>query len=103
MSERFFKNLAIWAGRWAQRLGEITLFEALSHPATRSHMEDRRTERYWPSPDLSIEQIEGMFEYGMSMDYSTPFGILHIAPDGGHVPKNQEGGQLFEDRRKVTE
>ena len=93
---KLFRKRAIWSGRLALRLEEVSLFEALVHP--RSHMEDRRTERYWPVADLSLEQIEGMFEYGMAMDYSTPFGILHITPDPEHIPKKGDTN-LFEERR----
>ena len=48
---------------------------------------DRRADRWFPDLDLSIGQIEGMFEYGTSLDYVTPFGILHITPNPKHCVK----------------
>ncbi len=51
---------------------------------------DRRAERWFPDLDLSIGQTEGMFEYGTSLDYVTPFGILHITPDPEHCVKVED-------------
>ena len=42
---------------------------------------DKRSTRTWPWIELSMEQIEGMFLYGQSMEYETPHGVLHIVPD----------------------
>ncbi len=53
---------------------------------------DKRPDRWFPDLDLSLKQIEGMFEYGTSLTYSTPFGILKVTPEPKHCAK-------FEDRR----
>ncbi len=54
-------------------------------PLPHAARKDKRSARIYPYPELTIEQIEGMFTYGEPMDYSTPHGILHIVPNEGHV------------------
>jgi len=55
--------------------------------------DDKRGTRTWPYSELTSEQIEGMFAYGESMDYETPWGVLHIIPDPKYCMQ-------FEDKRK---
>ncbi len=60
--------------RGIERPEGFSIFEIL----TKS--KDNR-EHIWPNLNLSLEQIEGMFAYNQSMDYNTPYGIIHIVPD----------------------